>query len=338
MKSAKLWLQVFTAGFVVIVALLIVTLYTPIAYGDLSRIGQVSEHEFGWQREPPQVDRQLLRASPVTEADILVIGDSFSMTFRWQSALVRQGYRVTTMYWGQLNGEALCDDFDEWLDKAGFRGKLVIIESIERLVNERLQSTQKCKKMQNPFESKTEPFFENPEHVPGFAINWKGKLMAGYITYQNTREAKESDGATLAGKATWVRPVVDGCSLFSNRLCDKALFFKDDDDNGQLTLENVAQMKAFNKTHSARSIMWMVIPNKTTIYLQPDHSKDFVTAFTQAGLGPDLFTFAREQKTKIRDLYFPNDTHLSMYGQLALGELMLDAVRKIIPQAPAKPS
>ena len=52
MKSAKLWLQVFTAGFVVIVALLIVTLYTPIAYGDLSRIGQVSEHEFGWQREP----------------------------------------------------------------------------------------------------------------------------------------------------------------------------------------------------------------------------------------------------------------------------------------------
>jgi hypothetical protein len=338
MKPAKLWLQVFTAGFVVIVALLIVTLYTPVAYGDLSRIGQVSEHEFGWQREPPPVERQYLRASRVTEADVLVIGDSFSMTYRWQSALTRQGLRVTTIYWGQFGVEALCDDFDEWLDKAGFRGKLVVIESIERLLRERLENTQKCAKMEKPFESKIEPFYESPEHVPGFALNWKAKLMAGYITYENTREAKESDGATLAGKGTWVRPVVDGCDMFSNRLCDKALFFKDDDDNGELTVENITQMRAFNKAHPARSIIWMVIPNKTTTYVQLDHSKDFVTAFAQSGLGPDLFTFAKEQKTKIRDFYFPNDTHLSMYGQLAVGDVMLEAVRKIIPQPPAKPS
>ena len=338
MARAKLWLRVFAAGFAVIVAMLIVTLYTPIAYGDLARIGQVSEHEFGWHIEPPHIERQYLRATPVTEADILVIGDSFSMTYRWQSVLTRQGYRVTTIYWGQLTGEALCDDFDEWLDKAGFRGKLVIIESVERLLNERLQSTQKCAKMQNPFEARIEPFFESPEHVPGFALNWKAKLTAGYITYQNTRAAKEPGATTLAGKATWVRPVADGCSMFSHLLCDKALFFKDDDDNGELTVENVAQMHAFNKAHPARSIMWMVIPNKTTTYVQLDHSKDFVTAFAQSGLGPDLFSFAKEQKRKIRDFYFPNDTHLSMHGQLAVGELILDKVRKIIPQPPAKAS
>jgi hypothetical protein len=337
MTPAKLWLQVFTAGFAVIVAMLIVTLNTTIPYGDLSRIGLVSDYEFGWQLEPPHVERKYLHASPINEADILVIGDSFSMTHRWQSVLQKQGYRLSTIYWGEFR-EALCDDFDEWLDRAGFQGKLVVIESVERLLADRLANTQKCKAMSKPPESRTEPFFESPDQVPGFALNWKAKLTSGYITYRNTQEAMETEGPTLAAKETWVRPVTDGCSMFSNRFCSKVLFFRDDDDNGELTTLHVEQMRAFSETHRARSIMWMVIPNKTTTYVMPDHSKDFVTAFAKARLGPDLFTFAREQKSRIRDFYFPNDTHLSMHGQLALGELMLGAVRKIIPQPPAKPS
>jgi hypothetical protein len=337
MTPAKLWLQIFAAGFAIVVAMLIVTLSTPIPYGDLSRIGLVSDHEFGWQLEPPHVEPRYLRGSPITEADILVLGDSFSMTYRWQSVLKKQGYRISTVYWGEL-GESLCDDFDAWLDRAGFRGKLVVIESVERLLNERLVNTQKCAKMLKPIEPLAKPFFESPEHVPGFALNWTAKLTSGYTTYRNTRAAKQTDGATLASDVTWVRPVPDGCSVFSNRLCEKALFFKQDDDNGELTVENVAQMEAFNRAHPSRSIMWMVIPNKTTTYVMPDHSKDFVTAFTRAGLGPDLFTYAREQRTKIRDFYFPNDTHLSMHGQLAVGQIMLEAVRKIVPQPPVKPS
>jgi len=337
MTPAKLWLQLFTAGFAVIVAMLIVTLNTPIPYGDLSRIGLVSDHEFGWQLEPPHVERKYLRASPIKEADILVIGDSFSMTNRWQSVLQKQGYRVSTIFWGEFR-ETLCDDFDAWLDRAGFKGKLVVIESVERLLADRLANTQKCKAMNKLPESRIEPFFESPDQVPGFALNWKGKLTSGYVTYRNTHAAMETEGPTLAAKQTWVRPVPDGCSMFSNRFCSKALFFKDDDDNGELTVEHVEQMRAFSEAHRARSIMWMVIPNKTTTYVMPERSKDFVTAFAKAGLGPDLFTFAKEQKSKIRDFYFPNDTHLSMHGQLALGDLMLGAVRKIFPQPPAKPS
>ncbi len=336
MTPAKLWLQVFTAGFAVIVAMLIVTLNTPIPYGDLSRIGQVSDHEFGWRREPPHVDHAFLQATPIPEADILVIGDSFSVTHRWQSVLKQAGYRFATVYWGEFH-ETLCDDFDAWLDRAGFKGKLVVIESVERLLAGRLANTQQCKTMSDPPTSRIDPFFESPEHVPGFALNWSAKLTSGYITYRNTRAAKQSDGTTLMGRQTWARPVPDGCAMFSHRLCDKALFFKDDDDNGELTAAHVEQMRAFSKAHSARSIMWMVIPNKTTTYLAPDHSKEFVTAFAEAGLGPDLFAFAQRQKTRIQDFYFPNDTHLSMHGQLALGEVMLEAVRKVLPP-PAKPS
>lgn len=337
MTPAKLWLQIFLAGFAIIVAMLVTTLGTTVPYGDLSRIGQISDNEFGWQLAQPHVEPEYLRASPVTDADILVIGDSFSMTYRWQSVLTKAGYRITTIYWGQI-GEALCEDFDAWLDHVGFRGKLVVLESVERLLADRVANTANCVKMKKPFEYKTEPFFKPIEQVPGFELNWKGKLTSGYTTYMNTRSAKKTPGETLASKQTWARPVVDGCAYFSNRLCNKALFFRDDDDNGELTPEMVKQMRAFTDAHTARTIMWMVIPNKTTVYVQPDHSKDFVTAFRQSGLGPELFSFAKGQKSKVRDFYFPNDTHISMHGQLVLGQRMLEEVRKILPEPPAKAS
>jgi hypothetical protein len=74
------------------------------------------------------------------------------------------------------------------------------------------------------------------------------------------------------------------------------------------------------------------------VYVKPEHSKDFVTAFNAAGLGPDLFSFSQQQKSRVRDYYFPNDTHLSMHGQLVVGKRMLEAVRQHLPAAPPKDS
>lgn len=333
MAPAKLWLRIFFSGFAVIVVLLVMTLATPAPYGDLSRIGLFSDAEFGWQVQPPHVAPQYLRAAPVDQADIVVIGDSFSMTHRWQSVLVKAGYRVTTAFWGQF-GERLCDDFDAWLERAGFKGGLIVIESVERLLHERLEGTRQCAAMNHPFAARLDPFANPLEHVPGFALNWNSKLVSGWYTYQNTRQARQVAGDGDASHSTRARVVPEGCALFSHRLCSKALFFQEDDTNGELTLKDLAQMQAFTKAHPAPPILWMVVPNKTTVYVEPKHSAAFAAALRQSGLGPDLFGFAMQQKTRIRDFYFPNDTHLSMQGQLALGELMLEEVRKILP-APA---
>ena len=330
MAPAQLWLRIFLSGFAVIVALLAVTLTTRVPYGDLSRIGLLSEEEFGWRIDQPRIDPQYLRASPVDQADILVIGDSFSVTFGWQSALTKAGYHVTTIYWAELN-ESLCGDFDEWLDRAGFRGKLIVLESVERLLPERVENMKTCTKMKKPLKYRTEPFFTYPDRVPGFSLNWNAKLTSGYTTYRNTRQAKATEHEILAAKKIWVRPVQDGCEMFSHLLCNKALFFRDDDKNRELTEDDVAELHKFSAAHTVRPILWMVIPNKTTTYVMPDHSKDFVAAFGRSDLGPELFTFALKQKTRVRDFYFPNDTHLSTFGQLVLGERILEAVQKIVP-------
>lgn len=329
MTPARSWLSFFLAGFVVIIAMLLVTLFTPAPYGDLTRIGRLSDADFGWRAPPPVVDKADVQGVPLSEADVVVVGDSFSMTHRWQSKLVQQGYKVSTIYWGQIGW--LCEDFTPWIRKAGFRGQLVVVESVERLLGERLDKGTHCKAMQRDPLVKAKPFLEPLETVPGFALNWEAKLTTGVIAYFNMRDVRKSPGDTVYAKETRVRNVKDGCKYFSHRLCEKALFFIEDTDNPPLQASAVDQMKTFVASQPELSFIWMVIPDKTTVYIDHAHAAGFAKAFSASGLGPDLFGFAADQREHVRDFYFPNDTHLSMHGQLILGDRMLQAVKEVLP-------
>lgn len=333
--SASLWLKTFFGGFAIICAMVASSLLTPVPYGDLSRIGRLSDAEFGWRRPPPPAPSEALKAVPLNEADVLVVGDSFSMTLYWQAALVQDGLRVATIYWGQIN--YLCQDFSSWISAAGFKGRLVVIESVERLLDERLEvgESEQCARLRRAPIAKTAPFFDALTKLPESALNWNAKLNTGLTTYRNTRRARESAGDTQHGKDVLVRRVADGCRQFSHRLCDRALFFKDDLDNGPLSTKTFERLKRFTAAQSL-PLLWMVIPNKTTVYVDPDYSRPFVEAFQGAGYGPDLFMFAQEQRRRMTDFYFPNDTHVSMHGQLALGQLMLEQVRERLRTLPVK--
>jgi len=334
MTPAKLWLSIFLTAFAVFTGLLIQTLVTPIPYGDLARIGRISDYDFGWRIEPPHVEPELLEGVPIDKADIVVIGDSFSATHRWQSRLVKAGYGVTTVFWDTID-ERLCGDFDDWLAKAGFRGKLVIVESVERIVSLRLSNSEGCGKMKKPLESQAAPRSPPPEHVPGFALNWDGQLISGWLTAQCTRAAIAGKVNDECDQQTVARPVQDGCERFSHRRCDLALFLAADRDLGEIKPENVAQLQAFTRSQAKVPILWMLVPNKWTTYLEPTHSQTFMAAFKQTDLGPDLFSFTQEEKVKMKDFYFPNDTPISMHGQLLLGDRMLQAVRQKLGAAPA---
>lgn len=329
MNPARSWLSFFLAGFLVIVAMLIVTLFTPAPYGDLTRIGRLSDADFGWRAPPPVVEKAYVQGVPLAEADVVVVGDSFSMTHRWQSKLVQQGYKVSTMYWGQIGW--LCEDFTPWIRKAGFKGQLVVIESVERLLGERLDKGAQCKAMAREPQVKAKPFLEPLEVVPTFALNWEAKLTTGVITWANMRKVRQSTGDTIYSEETRVRNVKDGCKYFSHRMCEKALFFIEDTDNPPLEPRAVGQMKTFIASQPELRFIWMVIPDKTTVYIDHDHAAGFAKAFADSKLGPDLFGFAADQREHVRDFYFPNDTHLSMHGQLILGERMLQAVKEVMP-------
>ncbi len=328
MKAARVWLGIYGAGFVVLVLLLVITLLTPppYPYGALTRIGRVSEHQFGWRSTPPPIPAEQVRSVPIGKADIMVIGDSFSMYYAWQSALVGAGYRIASAHWDKIG--PLCEDFSLWLRQAGFKGKLVLIESIERLLPERLEQSRGCRAMQRPFVAMPATGQSPSEPAPGFALNWEAPLLTGLQTWRNTREIGQSDAELVVGHTKhrdmiFAAPVPDGCVQFSHRMCNKGLFLTDDRSKPELTASDADFMHRFVMLAAPMKVVWMVIPNKTTVYLEPGHARAFVQRANELEVGPDLFAVAQDMRHKMVDLYWPNDTHWSMQGQLLFGDRML---------------
>jgi hypothetical protein len=323
---------VFALGFVLLCLMKLFTVAMQPFYGDLSRIGRLSEREFGWSQPQPKIDLERLASVPLEQADILVIGDSFSSALSWQSVLVAQGYQLATTTWPSLGVDVLCGDFDDWLARGGFRGRLVIVQMVERGMAARLRGGEQCASMAKPLSGRAVISKGHGGAAPPVSFNWTAPLDQGLRTWWNTRRALDSPGevayhnpAMLHG--TVVRPVPEGCHLFSHRRCEKALFLFEDLGPGPLTVADVESMRAFNAAHAMR-VLWMAVPNKTSVYVLTARSERFAAAIGDSGLGPDLFTWAQAQRTQTRDLYYPNDTHLSLRGQLALGEVMLAEVHK----------
>jgi predicted nuclease of predicted toxin-antitoxin system len=328
MNPVRVWLGIYTAGFAVLTALLIVTLLTPppYPYGALTRIGRVSEYEFGWRSSPPPIPAEQVRSVPLDQADVMVIGDSFSMYYAWQSPLVGAGYRVAGAHWDKIG--PLCDDFASWLRHEGFKGKLVLIESIERLLPERLDAARGCRSMRGSFVAMPAPGASPSQPAPGFALNWESTLLTGLYTWRNTREIRRSNTEFVVdhpkhGDMIFAAPVPDGCAQFSHRMCDKGLFLTDDRNNAELTAKDADFMHRFNTLAAPLKVVWMVIPNKTTVYLDPGHAQAFVQRVNELQVGPDLFAMAQDMRRKMVDLYWSNDTHWSMQGQLYFGQRML---------------
>ena len=263
---------------------------------------------------------------------MLVIGDSFSMTLYWQTVLAGAGYKVATTYWGEIG--YLCGDFGDWVRGQGYRGKLVIVESIERAFDERLQRSEACPAISEgrKLKIRPDPFLGPLTQSPAQALNWNAKLTTGAITWANTRRALRAPGDTQHGDETLVRVVPDGCKQFSHTLCNKLPVFKEDVDHGPLTADTFKRMQRLTAANPSLQMVWMVIPNKTTVYLDPQYSRTFVEGLrAHPELGPDLFQLAERARHEVTDFYFPNDTHMSMHGQLALGSAMLQEVRKRFP-------
>ena len=332
MKAARVWLGIFTAGFCALVALLIVTLLTPppYPYGALTRIGRVSEHQFGWRLDPPPIPVENVRSTPLGQADVLVIGDSFSMYYAWQSVLVGAGYRVASAHWDKIG--PLCDDFGPWLRREGFKGHLVLVESIERMLPERLDDARGCRAMRGRFVPMLAPGTSPSQSAPGFALNWSAPLLTGLFTWRNTREIRDTRSEFVVdhpehGDMIFAAPVPDGCAQFSHRMCDKGLFLTNDRSNAVLKAEDADFLGRFNALAAPLKIVWMVIPNKTTVYLEPQHAQEFVRRMSELNVGPDLFAMAQATRRKMVDLYWPNDTHWSMQGQLYFGQRMLEVVQ-----------
>jgi len=298
--------------------------------GELTRMGMLPESMFGWTKKQPAIDPSLMLQSTWSEADVLVVGDSFSDGRVWQTILTKAGLHVRTERWDNVRG--ICEDFTPWLKNKGFNGRYIVFEAVERNVSDGAKEWGVCQHMQYHASIYTDTLRAPPpqSNNPNYA-DYSGRFSIGIRTWLNAlkyqHESKIPDyageyllnGVKMAG-------IKNGCELFSHEKCQDNLYLAVDraEDLSPSTLNNIEKL---NVRLNGIIPIWVFVPNKSTVYLYPDkqfwnnaelqlHSPNILKAFRQA------------LDAGMVDLYPANNTHISTAGYLLLGETIYQSMPK----------
>ena len=297
--------------------------------GELTRMGLLPETLFGWTKPQPAIDPKWLQQSSMKEADVLVIGDSFSDGRVWQTVLTQRGLKVRTESWDSMRG--VCADFTPWLRAQGFAGKYVVFESIERNLVDDLGKSVACQRMQYHPNPRTDA----PRFPPAVSFdvnqgNYAGKLSTGIKTqlnvlkYERLSRSPEFKSWLLPNDVRMAR-VPGGCELFSHASCSDALFLSYDkpEEIDASALENIGRL---NTRLEGITPVWVFVPNKSTAYLYPD--KQFWNEAERRFHAPNLLRMTQlAVQAKTVALYLGNNTHFSTTGYLLMGEEILKAMQ-----------
>jgi hypothetical protein len=310
-------------------------------YGDLTRIGQLDEADFGWHMQQPLVAVEFLKSYPLTEADILVIGDSFSNGLIWQSRLISAGFKPSTLKWDEFKPCSLGQNLGEVVRLAGFRGRYVVIENVEHGFQNRMNSS--CditSKIKGTAYNGPAPQTEPPNSRSLISLNrdplggeWVVNALINKIKLNYFLESTNSYMEFGNGR-TRVVPI-SGCAWFSNKLCNYGLFYYHDFDKS--TFNSFSNILAVNADLQKVGIetIWLAIPDKATVYLGYGKlsMNPYVNIWDEFAkhseiVAPNLAAAFIQKSRLIKDFYKPNDVHLSTNGYLYLGDIVTDLVKR----------
>jgi hypothetical protein len=321
-----------------VLVLLTVALYGAIGFyalplasfqGDLTRMGMLPERMFGWTKHQPAIDPALMQQSSWKDADVLVIGDSFSDGRIWQTLLTGAGLRVRTETWDSVRG--ICKDFMPWIHGKGFNGKYIVFEVIERSVIDVLSRSVACDRMDfHPSVHADSLRSPPPVSFDPARSNYSGSLSVSIKTLMNAFEydrvirAPGFVSRELPNDVRLAR-VKNGCQLFSHARCQDALFLAEDKKE-DIPVEALDSVQKINGRLSGVTPIWLFVPNKSTAYLYPD--KQFWNVAEQRFHSPDLLRLTQQAiRENTVDLYPANNTHFSTTGYLLMGKEVLKKIQ-----------
>lgn len=299
--------------------------------GELTRMSLLPETLFGWKKPQPAIDVKWIQQASMKEADVLVIGDSFSASRVWQTVLTQHNMKVRTETWDSMRG--ICADFMPWLRAQGFTGKYVVFESIERNLVDDLGKSVACQHMQYHLS----PYTDAPSYPPVVSFdvdqgNYAGKLSTGIQTQLNVLKYERLSHSP--DFKSWLLPndvklarVPNGCELFSHARCNDALFLSYDkaEEIDASALNNIDKL---NARLSGITPIWVFVPNKSTAYLYPD--KEFWNEAERRFHAPNLLRMTQQAiQEKTVDLYLGNNTHFSTTGYLLMGGHIYKSMQQI---------
>jgi hypothetical protein len=239
--------------------------------GDLTRVGKLAERDFNWTRPQTIISAETMKSSGISEADVLVVGDSFSAGLIWQASLVSGDLKVATISWPDIG--YICKDFTEVIRRAGFKGRVVVIESVERGAHERFLHSSTCA---NSAELIKYTSYQGGEvggdSMVSYALNLKGKFLVGLNAIVNSALLRTNSEYVnfynQVEKGAHLYRIKDGCKFFSNFLCELGLFYYEDYERNLLSVETLNAIRSINSRNMGEKLrlIWVVVPNKSSIY------------------------------------------------------------------------
>jgi len=301
--------------------------------GDLTRIGLLPERAFGWNTAQLTVAGRAATVEKLADAEILIVGDSFSMSGVWQRYVFSSERKYITLRLGRI-----CQDFPEFIATAfGKPPKILIVEVVERIARDVL--TVDCPKtwfvtldgkqeirtdwqrlmpggvFANKLGGDAELRSDRQRSIFGGVFGYKYVLgSAWYYFFPGDQHRPGSNGGV------WVQDVAGGCAFFSNRECELGLFLGDDFTRLPLSSNDLHSTTLTVVKSVFEKVLVVVVPNKSSVYLesreQARHKDENLRLFGQK-LGVDVLPLNvafYDAKARIMDLYDPDNTHLSPAG------------------------
>lgn len=311
----------------------------------LARVGFLVARDFHAQLPEPTLKR-LDNGAHITAPEILVLGDSFSNNNVWQSEVSRLTGARTLTY---LHEDVEC--IDDWIRKAvsgnlRSSARVVVVESVEREFLSRFSAPSNClRNYYRPTELPAEVSGGSRSPWAIFPMDIR-HVMKSALRYNDIHHAA---GRLKSGKTVLVDLVRD--DLFSNTLShrlayfigDEAKFAQWDNDMAERTIKRLTALRTQAASRGI-TLHFLVLPDKSSVYfpyIKPDQQQPYdatarrLFALLAEHMGPeyDLLTSLQEWAPKIKDLYRPDDTHLSVRGYTVLAEKVSGWIREpLIPQ------
>lgn len=321
------WVIVVPVALLVAVAFVAAQLFGGPVKG-LTRLGPWPESDYIWQKDQPGF-ALLPNNMAITDPDVVVIGDSFSMPNAWQS-VVSQKTGLSIKTYNYLNNN---NCFLPWIEQMASgmegQGKLIVVESIERLFMERFETPERCTVKSKFHISPVGKGFFSDSRSTGFT---QIDLMRQLRTLNNMWQVHSNPMQPVGDWA--VNVPLRRNDLFSNKRSDRLLYLKLDTLRHQWTPAQIGRAVVSLKTVQSHleqagfGFALMVIPDKLHVYeddllmpFGPHAATDLAKTLRQSGINAvDLLMPLKSRIYQDKDVYMPNDDHLGPVGQQILGD------------------
>lgn len=291
--------------------------------GDLTRVGNLSERDFGWNAAQQQIT---IKATPHTRLpEVIVIGDSFSVNNIWQS-LAEEESRLSFMTFNWKLFANSIDCLEHWLLTVKHEYptcKFIVIETTERDWLGRFYPKNKpcADDNKNPIQvrSSVTARMRNTARMdampdPFYAIISSWNSLRTFNKIEKTNDV-------------YVAPLTSD-KLFSNKRSNLLLYYENDNlkeswkqEEVQAAVEKMLKIQNMAK-HQGLLLFFAVVPDKSTAYSKYFQYPQFAAPVADVWAELDrrrcnsvnLKQILTKAVDEYQDVYLPDDTHVGSKG------------------------